>query len=114
MDICRKGFQKKLQNQFALFQGTPFFDKPACYGRNGNLVFKWLQLEGRVDDYVLEIKTKGENFKCVYQGKDCAYTLNDLPYGEAVTARLKAKNKAGIGNASEEVDFLMPKGKNIN
>ena len=92
--------------------GSPSFDKERCYGRNCKLVLKWYPLECQIDSYILETKIHGKEdaFRNVYNGKECSYVLAGVKYGVKVTARVRAKNRAGTGTESDEILLEMPEG----
>ena len=77
------------------------------------IFFKWFQLNCQVDVYILETKIvgTGDIFTRLYKGRECSFTMHDVPYGKTVAARIKAKNRAGSGAVSDEMMISMPEGK---
>lgn len=74
---------------------------------------KWMPLDCQIEAYILETRIQGEkeHFTRAYVGADTSHTVNGVPYGGKIIARLKAMNRAGTGAASEEIEVSMPEGK---
>ena len=94
------------------FPGPATFEDKECYARNGKVFLKWNPPDSLVENYMLEVKSEeNPRYVCVYKGPECQYSINDINYGCHITARIKAVNSAGTGNVSEELNVLMPEGK---